>query len=310
MKINKIVLFDPHVIDLEDSTAGLEDIEAAKTSLALIIQIKKLINEHSYKELNNGMLMLPTIFIVTNEHNNEFVIKYDVITHDEGILTLFKTATNGKEQEVELGDITSQQLESYINEVIYQSFTQLSSKYFPKPDFLSRLSSLSLWSTFIYSLLGICLYCLTNYQLYSNHFETFDWLYSATFIFNCLILFAFISRKSAQQKRSVQGKKLSPLIFPVLIISVIFTLGSVQTTAAIIHTTMNQRQTIDLTLTDVKTYGSSARTPCASKLTVDIFMQGICIESRAYSMIATSGMKIQASGDVSIVGMEIKSIKF
>lgn len=303
MKIDKIMLFNPKTVDLED-------IEAEKTALALIVQVKKLINEHGCRELENGMLMPASIFIVTNELKQEFIIKYDVITQDEGLLTLFKTDTNGKEQEIELGNITFQQLERYINEVILQSFTQLCSKHFPEPSLLSRLSSLSLWFIFLYSLLGASLYVVTDYKLYSDHFTAFDWLYSATFIINCLILFAYISRGAVQQKRKVQGMKSSHLVFLALVTAVLFTLGSVQTTAAIIHANTSQRQTIELTLADVTINDSSARTPCVSELRVDVFMSDICIKSRAYSMIATPDMTIQASGNVSVVGMEIKAIKF
>lgn len=258
--------------------------------------------------VNANVKPMPMLIVQAKSRHAEFTFTFDFLTKDEGLLTLFYNGSKAaKERQKQFGFVTTDELQLHLQRLLTMNKAQLADFYFAKHTLVQRLVKYSLISYVAAAVLGLLSYLYFSDLLWRD--DVFSGLYTAAIIIYLVTLPIFIchamlpgNRERAQQMGQSLGKQTLAFMFG----NVIFSLAIAAGGGNMMHVFQAQTAKIDIKFADKnRDYWGKH---CKGGVSIDDFSGTICLQDRAYWQVIHPEMTASATGQLSSVAFDIKSI--
>lgn len=298
-------------LSLELASGQTQEFGAVTNRTSLKHRLKEMLNcavfEEPTADGSTGLTM-PMLMVQAKLRQREFTFSYDLLSKEEGLLSLFYTCDkSGEEHHKEFGFVSMSELEAHLLRLLSMSCNNFIEHYFPKNTMLEQLlkySSITYLSAAGLGLLSFFFFCDLIWRD-----EFFDTAYLAvllTYVITLPILLLNALSSIGRARIKQVGQSLVKQVFALLVGNIVLSFAFVAGGCNLLHVISAKATQIDVTFSDKRQdyWGKH----CKGGVNIEHFSGTVCLEDRAYWKIIRPGMRAVAQGESSIVAFDVKAI--
>lgn len=268
------------------------------TLTKLFVVVNDVVLNYEYRRLYKNANESSYIHVTFTERSKKIHITYQALSDKNGILTIVDEENNKRKTQ----KVTLEKGKSCLKDAIKNSHANFNRVYFSKSKLVQKLFSYSKYAVYASSLIGYLFFFLEDFRFYDDHINELKIVYILSFVF--VLLFLIYVNK--QDYKSNWKASLN-----VLCLSLVFSFGLAQGGLTAVHFFTAKPNMVAMTITGKNAaYEQSKVTTCEGGVYLKELLSPVCMKSKAYWMRVNDTMKVLITGEISPVGIEIKTIEY